>query len=126
MFGQLFVAQDKFGGGTLQNEAADFRVVAQCYDCGAMLGRDDARGIENLFEHLGAAVFAANPSQIGTKGASGPLTRVAARALRVTHEDLFATSGIALKSQDGLRTEVCSEGASPLLGREQALKQIAN
>src|SRR5207244_961347 len=81
MFGQLFVAQDKFGGGTLQNEAADFRVVAQCDNGGAMLGRDDPRRIENLFEHLGAAVFAANPSQIGTKGASCPFAGVAARAL---------------------------------------------
>src|SRR6266498_2022469 len=109
MFGQLFVTQNKFCGGALQNEAADFRVVAQCHDGGAMLGRYDPRRIENLFEHLGAAVFAANPGQIRAKGASCPLASVAARTLRIAREDLFAASGTALKSQDHLRTEVRSE-----------------
>ena len=91
-----------------------------------MLGRYDPRRIQNLLEHLGAAVFAADPRQIRTKGASGSLADVATRALRVAHEDLLAASGIALKDEDRLRTEIHPERAPALLGRQQALKQIAN
>src|SRR5438128_1551081 len=97
VFSQLFVAEDQFGGGPLQNEAADFRIVAQRHDGGAMLGRDDPRRIESLFEHLVPAVLAADPGKIRTKGASGAFTGVAARTLRVAREDLCAASGIALK-----------------------------
>jgi len=50
--------------------------------------------IENLFEHLGAAVLAANACQIRTKKASCPLAGVTARALRVAGEDLFTSPGI--------------------------------
>src|SRR5204863_6959106 len=100
--------------------------VAQSHDGGTMLGRYDPRRIQNLLEHLGAAIFAADPGQIRAKGASRSLADVAARALRVAHEDLLAASGIALKHQDRLRTEIHSEGAPALLGRQQALKQIAN
>src|SRR5262245_54975126 len=126
MLGQVFVPQHQLRGAAFENEAADFGVIAQSNDRGFVFRNDDFRWREDLFEQLGAGVFASDTREIWTKRASRTVADVAARALPHAEKEVPATRAVAGQRKNGFRIEIGAQSLPALVRGKQPLKQIAN
>ena len=126
--GAVFEAEEKFRGRARFQETCQLGVVAQNDRVRAVFGRDEEVGLRDVREQRGAVIFAADVREVGAVVAAFAVRTMAADALPagLGEENGTTAFGIAAQGEHFGRGEVRAERAAALLGREEALEEVAD